>query len=106
VQIRTVWWMWKNFPAPGGQEIVMAALWGCALSCKRWTPLIIVLVSFAKQPPWVSVEFPAFIIELRCENNQQNSVNIAEKDICYFTSRSLIQPWCLGCSGRPKSFLL
>jgi hypothetical protein len=26
VQIRTVWWMWKNFPAPGGQEIVMAAL--------------------------------------------------------------------------------
>jgi hypothetical protein len=45
MQIRTVWWMWKNFPAPGGQEIVVAALWGCALSCKRWTPLIIILVS-------------------------------------------------------------
>lgn len=43
-----------------------------------WTPLISDLVSFTKEPPWVSVEFPAFIVELRCENNQQNSVNIAE----------------------------
>jgi len=46
--------------------------------------LIIILVSCAKQPPKVSVEFPAFIVEVRCENNQQTSLNIAENSIHHF----------------------
>jgi len=106
VQIRTVWWIWRNFTAPGGQEIVVAALWGCALSCNRWTPLIIVLVSFAKQPPWVSVQFPTFIIELRCEKNQQSSLNIAENSVRHFPFQVTDLALLSGVSWKTRVFSL
>ena len=86
-QMRTVWWMWKNFSAPGVEEIqscsssLKLSIFMQKKNCGRqsWSLFLNSLFEY--------LEFPDKQLSGRCEINQQNSRNILENRGHHFPRR-------------------
>lgn len=96
-QIRTIWWMWKNFLAPGVQEIH-----GCGSTVR--SSIVMQKKNLFGQQFWslVTNSLLESLLSIltssciycwtrRCEINQKNSMNIPENSSCHFLWHP---PWC------------